>query len=591
MRETKAKAEEKLKEMGNSKLIAKEKSFISKSISQSGITLVALVITIIVLLILAGVSIATLTGDNGILTQANNAKERTEQAEKDEKTNLAQTEDFINEYVNGVEVEQVTDENPGTLETEGTDTYVINSIEDLVFFAYDVREGNTYEGQTVKLGLSLDFNSSKSYVDPFMTDYAEYGYDGELKTSLTSGEGFKAIGTERHSEAEVKKVNIFKGIFDGDNNVIYGLYIDRDITYDGEEYEEYKIGLFGYNGGTIKNLGLANNNVKVEKISGNCNVFAGGIVGQNQGTIENCYNQGNISNSFIVGGISGRNNGTITSCYNLGNISGSAGSVGGISGDSIGGNFSFCYNKGTLKGNGAIAGISTSANSINSCYNNGKIISESTNEAFVSGIGVATVGVTNCYNTGEIDVKNNNIVYVSGITATYQSCTIKNCYNTGKISMDSKENETNDQRIAGIASIGNNIENCYNLGEIKVITNSTFMSIGGVEATGNNGGLKNSYNSGKIEINSEINLERVGAILGDNEYGGNPATLSNCIWKKGTYSKGIGKGDGDTLEVEEKDMPSVLSIINSENCFKEDTNNINNGYPILNWQRDQTMDN
>ncbi len=39
-----------------------------------GITLIALVITIIVLLILAGVSIAMLTGDNGILTQANNTK-------------------------------------------------------------------------------------------------------------------------------------------------------------------------------------------------------------------------------------------------------------------------------------------------------------------------------------------------------------------------------------------------------------------------------------------------------------------------------------------------------------------------------------
>ena len=39
-----------------------------------GITLIALVITIIVLLILAGVSIAMLTGNNGILTQANNAK-------------------------------------------------------------------------------------------------------------------------------------------------------------------------------------------------------------------------------------------------------------------------------------------------------------------------------------------------------------------------------------------------------------------------------------------------------------------------------------------------------------------------------------
>ena len=44
---------------------------------KNGITLIALVITIIVLLILAGVTIATLTGDNGILTKAQNAKEKT----------------------------------------------------------------------------------------------------------------------------------------------------------------------------------------------------------------------------------------------------------------------------------------------------------------------------------------------------------------------------------------------------------------------------------------------------------------------------------------------------------------------------------
>ncbi len=44
--------------------------------NQKGITLIALVITIIVLLILAAISIATLTGNNGILTQAKNAKEK-----------------------------------------------------------------------------------------------------------------------------------------------------------------------------------------------------------------------------------------------------------------------------------------------------------------------------------------------------------------------------------------------------------------------------------------------------------------------------------------------------------------------------------
>ena len=57
--------------------------------NQKGITLIALVITIIVLLILAGVSIAMLTGKNGILTQANNAKAETTKAEAIEKINMS----------------------------------------------------------------------------------------------------------------------------------------------------------------------------------------------------------------------------------------------------------------------------------------------------------------------------------------------------------------------------------------------------------------------------------------------------------------------------------------------------------------------
>ena len=53
-----------------------------------GITLIALVITIIVLLILAGVSIAMLTGTNGILTQAQNTKQMTEIAQVKEEWDL-----------------------------------------------------------------------------------------------------------------------------------------------------------------------------------------------------------------------------------------------------------------------------------------------------------------------------------------------------------------------------------------------------------------------------------------------------------------------------------------------------------------------
>ena len=46
----------------------------------NGITLIALVVTVIVLLILAGVTIATLTGENGIITKAIEARDETERA-------------------------------------------------------------------------------------------------------------------------------------------------------------------------------------------------------------------------------------------------------------------------------------------------------------------------------------------------------------------------------------------------------------------------------------------------------------------------------------------------------------------------------
>ena len=62
----------------------------------NGITLIALIVTIIVLLILAGVSIAMLTGENGILTQAKKAEEETEIANEKEAIQL----EMINKEIN-----------------------------------------------------------------------------------------------------------------------------------------------------------------------------------------------------------------------------------------------------------------------------------------------------------------------------------------------------------------------------------------------------------------------------------------------------------------------------------------------------------
>ena len=75
-------------------IIKKEKDFnkIKLKESEKGITLIALVITIIVLLILAVVSIAMLTGENGILSKASNAKKKHLIAQYEEELNLCITE-------------------------------------------------------------------------------------------------------------------------------------------------------------------------------------------------------------------------------------------------------------------------------------------------------------------------------------------------------------------------------------------------------------------------------------------------------------------------------------------------------------------
>ena len=59
-----------------------------KNSKERGITLIALIVTIIVLLILASVTIATLTGENGIITNAIEARERTEIASVKEQAQL-----------------------------------------------------------------------------------------------------------------------------------------------------------------------------------------------------------------------------------------------------------------------------------------------------------------------------------------------------------------------------------------------------------------------------------------------------------------------------------------------------------------------
>ena len=73
-----------------------------RKIKERGITLIALVVTIVVLLILAGISISMLTGENGVITQARKSKEETIIGDEKEGISLAYSSckaDNMMEYV------------------------------------------------------------------------------------------------------------------------------------------------------------------------------------------------------------------------------------------------------------------------------------------------------------------------------------------------------------------------------------------------------------------------------------------------------------------------------------------------------------
>ena len=87
--------------------------------NQKGITLIALVVTIVVLLILAGISINIMVGEDGIIGKASKAKNKTSEALQNELSGLNSLEDILNDY---------SDEKPekydvNTTKTEGSDLF------------------------------------------------------------------------------------------------------------------------------------------------------------------------------------------------------------------------------------------------------------------------------------------------------------------------------------------------------------------------------------------------------------------------------------------------------------------------------------
>ena len=507
-----------------------------KFLKEKGITLIALVVTIVILLILAGVSIAMLTGDNGILSQAQNAKNKTEEAKRNEKLDLLKQEELINEILDGVEVEQVTDEKPGELEKEDENTLVINSIEDLVFFAYDVTNGNNYSGKTVKLGTSLDFNSTKSYVEPLRTDYGKYGYNGELKTLLTTEEGFIPIG----AGSDEVGTNSFSGTFDGKNNQIINLYIN-------EKHETAsKIGLFSVNYGSIENLNLVNLSLTRYEEQGS---LTGGVVGQNRtdSVINNCNVSGkiNINGVGTVAGITGHNMGLIENCSNLADIK-----------------------------------IESKGKDLGDCY--------------IGGIAGSVVGsIKKCLNKGNLDMilegnlTKRTLIYAGGVGGLSGNLT-EECYNLGNMNVDFNGNgeQTLEIQVGGVCGnliADKIISNCYNMGNVIVNSNKEQLFVGGIAGKGLIGEsteIKNCYNIGSVNGNCS-ERKYIGGITSILN-----AKITNCYYLNQDNFTNNGAEAGTVITEEEMKQDSFVELLNNgneEEIWKKDTG-INNGYPILMWQ-------
>ena len=322
--------------------------------------------------------------------------------------------------------------------------------------------------------------------------------------------------------------NPFKGIFDGKNYKISGLY-KVGATYTA---------LFGYNMGTIKNLTVAG------YFEGSS--YIAGIVVYNYKEILNCKNEVEIrASGGLIGGIATYNDDSfyigalIENCENNAYISATR-DTGGICGNNRGGAIiRKCINKHEL---------------FLRDYNCGGIVAFNLNSNSQISI------VEECYNTGNILADNNYSRYGRGGIAGSNTGTVRYCFNKGTINSYSSS-----WAIGGI--VGRNyddnntgiVEFSYSVGQVIKGVSENGSIVGG---TKEGGIIRNCY---AIEND---NLEIDGSGLG---------TAENCLELSDEQMK-----NKEKITLEDNTQTDIISLLNAEEeKYKEDTKNENNGYPIF----------
>lgn len=358
---------------------------------------------------------------------------------------------------------------------------------------------------------------------------------------------------------EVTNENLkrFDGTFNGNGCSIRGMKIESNKKYQG---------LFGYLTGTVANL-----TIKYSKVSGAEAV--GAFVGLNEGTVTNCIVENSeISGTEKVGGLVGiamtESKIENSSAYETSKITGEeyVGGLIGYTNNNV--SIKSCTNGAKVQGKnyvGGLTGIVFYGSNIQNSLNFSELIE---GENYIGGLaGYSAAQIEKSHNqiltgnNGKIIGKN----YVGGIAGlNYVMGDITDCFSNSKIIVS-------EDNAGGIAGLNNsNISNCYNKGEI-ILKENAGLKIGGV--CGQNlseSFINNSYNIGKIK-----NENYAGGLVGA-DFGtiSKSYCLDNCLENQ--------TGDTEYNKTEEEMKNSILQELG--NSFKVDNENINSGYPILNWQ-------
>ena len=224
----------------------------------SGITLIALVITIIVLLILAGVSISTLTGDNGILTRAYTSKKQVEEKQIEEQIKLAVVASKINDNHDlsidtgildselknnlgtGISINKKgTDEGLPWEVTKGDFTFEIKEngtivAEDKEQTIPKIKEGDYITGYNLKKVTNQEIANLNNEVNSLS------GYTSEQTLSQISDVQWRIL--ELDDEGKITKLISADGVGNlgatgakGYNNIVYLLNKKCETLYSGEQ--------------------------------------------------------------------------------------------------------------------------------------------------------------------------------------------------------------------------------------------------------------------------------------------------------------------------------------------------------------------